>query len=326
MRSVRCGNLRPTHAHRARATSIAMRFPLPAPWTCTRALRAGVMAIAVLLGIAEAQNSTGGPRVVIPSGMRVVPSRGSSAAARPAAPAERTLYPWKLNITSTAFWIGEQPSQNNPVPNHVSSWDLNWADNYGGYDDPDPMKRIASHSTGEFRPKNFVPKLNPFYIALPYNDKQRSGYRPEASKVVPWFNRVAKGDGNSTLKGRWLQVYSNNRSCYAQWEDVGPFVVDDWPYVFGDKRPINTSNKGAGIDISPAVRDYLGIANSSQVHWRFVEDSQVPFGPWKKYGPQTKPTSNQPDLDAQQRYFEYLKKMRDEQFRRKTKSQLENGQ
>lgn len=277
-------------------------------------------------GVGSAQNSTGGPRVVIPNGMRVVPSANNSSPSATTAPVERTLYPWKLNITSTAFWIGEQPTQNNPVPNHVSSWDGNWQANYGGYDDPDPMKRIASHSTGEFRPKSFVPKLNPFYIALPYNDKTRGGYRPEASKVIPWFHRVKKEDGSSTLKGRWIQVYSNNRSCYAQWEDVGPFVVDDWPYVFGDKRPINTSNRGAAIDISPAVRDYLGIANSSQVHWRFVEESQVPFGPWKKYGPQAKVEPHQPDLDAQQRYFEYLKKMRDEQFRRKSKTQLENGQ
>jgi hypothetical protein len=274
----------------------------------------------------HAQNSAGTPRVVIPSGTRIVSPTTSAAARATTAPAQSTLYPWKLNITSTAFWIGEQPAQNNPVPNHVSSWDLNWQANYGGYDDPDPMKRIASHSTGEFRPKHFVPKLNPFYIALPYNDKQQGGYRPEAEKVIPWFNRVKKNDGSSTLKGRWLQIYSNNRSCYAQWEDVGPFVVDDWPYVFGDKRPVNTSNRGAAIDISPAVRDYLSIADSSQVHWRFVEESQVPFGPWKKYGPQAKPMTQRPDLDAQQRYFEYLKKARDEQFRRKSKTQLENGE
>ncbi|MFM2221693.1 MAG: hypothetical protein RLZZ553_1441 [Verrucomicrobiota bacterium] len=280
----------------------------------------------LISGIAYSQSSTSGPRVVIPNGMRIVPPKTTASSTQTTAPADRITYPWKLNITSTAFWIGEQPTQNNPVPNHVSSWDGNWQANYGGYDDPDPMKRIASHSSGEFRPKNFIPKLNPFYVALPYNDRQRGGYRPEASKVIPWFHRVKKDDGSSTLKGRWIQVYSNNRSCYAQWEDVGPFVVDDWPYVFGDKRPVNTNNRGAAIDISPAVRDYLGIPNSSQLHWRFVEDSQVPFGPWKKYGPKANAAPHQPDLDAQQRYFEYLRKMRDEQFRRKTKTQLENGQ
>jgi hypothetical protein len=261
------------------------------------------------------------PRVVTPTSNR------STATARPANPNDRILYPWKLNIGSTVFWIGEQPTQNNPVPNHVSSWDLNWANNYGGYDNPEPEKRIASHSTSDFRPKSFVPKLNPFYIALPYNDKLSSGYRPEASTVVPWFNRVEHHDGKTTLKGRWVQIYVNNRSCYAQWEDVGPFQTSDWQYVFGDKRPINNSNGGAGIDISPAVRDFLGISSSRKVHWRFVEDAQVPYGPWKKYGvPIVKNAAATPELEAQQRYFEYLRKVRDEQYRKKSKSQLENGQ
>src|SRR5947199_6887696 len=36
-------------------------------------------------------------------------------------------YPWKKNIVTTVFWIGEQPSGNNPVPNRVSSWDKDWS-------------------------------------------------------------------------------------------------------------------------------------------------------------------------------------------------------
>ena len=32
-------------------------------------------------------------------------------------------YPWKKNIVTTVFWVGEQPSGNNPVPNRRSSWD-----------------------------------------------------------------------------------------------------------------------------------------------------------------------------------------------------------
>ncbi len=35
-------------------------------------------------------------------------------------------YPWKTNIVTTVFWIGEQPTANNPVPNTKSSWDANW--------------------------------------------------------------------------------------------------------------------------------------------------------------------------------------------------------
>jgi hypothetical protein len=255
------------------------------------------------------------PNVVVPSSTRV-----ANAPAPQPTPRLRSLYPWKLHIISTCFWIGETPTQNNPTPNDVSSWDRNWKANFGGFDDPNAEQRVISFATNEFRPKKFIPKLNPFYVALPYNDKMRNGHRPEASRVIPWFHRVNRDESDSALKGRWVQVYSNNRSCYAQWEDVGPFVVDDWQYVFGDKRPVNTSNKGAGIDLSPAVRDYLGIPNSHVVHWRFLEDNQVPFGPWKKYGSQavksaapaggiTAPASSQ-DILARQRYIEYITKQR----------------
>ena len=49
--------------------------------------------------------------------------------------------------------------------------------------------------------------------------------------------------------------------------------------------PPTPQNKGAGIDISPAVRDYLGITGGTAiVHWRFVEFYRIPRGPWSKYG------------------------------------------
>ena len=78
---------------------------------------------------------------------------------------------------------------------------------------------------------------------------------------------------------------TRERDNPSAWEDCGPFTTEDWPYVFGDKPPVNTQNKGAGIDISPAVRDYLGITGGTAiVHWRFVEFYRIPRGPWSKYG------------------------------------------
>src|ERR1051325_7836270 len=47
-------------------------------------------------------------------------------------------YPWKTGIVTTVFWIGEPAGGNNPVHNISSSWDLNWMQSYGGYDNPDP--------------------------------------------------------------------------------------------------------------------------------------------------------------------------------------------
>src|SRR4029079_3681713 len=47
-----------------------------------------------------------------------------------------TRYPWKTNIVTTVFWVGEQAGGNNPVPNYKSAWDANWTSNYGGVDNP----------------------------------------------------------------------------------------------------------------------------------------------------------------------------------------------
>ena len=187
-------------------------------------------------------------------------------------------YPWKSNIVTTIFWIGEKPSENNPVPNRASSWDKEWTKNYGGTDDPAPAHR------SNYMPVKFTPGLNPFYCALPYNDKAKEGHRPEASRVVPWFNETYQGPAVSTCKGRWIAIRKGNRTAYAQWEDAGPFRTDHWQYVFGNERPKPNLNKGAGLDVSPAVRDYLGLQPTDVTDWRFVEFSEVPRGPWSTHG------------------------------------------
>ena len=258
------------------------------------------------------------PRVVVPTGSRSVDP------VRPVSSTSRILYPWKTYVTCTVFWIGELPSARNPTPNNKSSWDQQWSANFGGYDDPDPGNRIANHTTGEFRPKGFIPKLNPFYVALPYNDVTGSRrHKPEASRVIPWFSRMRPEPGETVCKGRWIQIFRGGRSCYGQWEDCGPWETDDWEFVFGSKPPKTKQNGAAGIDLSPAIRDYLGLKSGEKVHWRFVEAGQVPYGPWKKYG-QESPSAANPDLIAQQKYLEYLRKLRDEQFLKKPLSQMQN--
>ena len=191
-------------------------------------------------------------------------------------PGER--FPWRKDIVTTVFWIGEKPTANNPVPNRSSSWDANWTKNYGGFDDPDRADRR------DFIPVKFTPRQNPFYCALPYNDKASTGHRPEAPRVVPWFKEAYQGPGVSTCKGRWIAIHKGNKTVYAQWEDAGPFRTDHWQYVFGNERPKPNLNKGAGLDVSPAVRDYLGMEETDVTDWKFVEFSEVPHGPWSKLG------------------------------------------
>ncbi|HEV3063839.1 MAG TPA: hypothetical protein VGX93_00800, partial [Chthoniobacterales bacterium] len=130
--------------------------------------------------------------------------------------------PWKTGIVTTIFWIGERPTTNNPVPNDRSSWDPNWSSNYGGYDDPDVKSRK------DFVPLSFLPRQNPFYVALPYNDVEGGHTKPEAKDVIPWFKDTFVRDGQSVLKGRWLAIRRGNKVCYAQWEDCGPFCTDHW--------------------------------------------------------------------------------------------------
>jgi hypothetical protein len=213
------------------------------------------------------------PSIVAPAPMPRVyaPVRSRETEAR---------YPWKTAIPTTIFWIGEQPTANNPTPNHKSSWDPNWAANYGGTDHPDPELR-----TWDFCPRAFRPGLNPFYVALPYNDIVNSKQtKPEAARVIPWFKDTFQRQGSSVCKGRWVAIRYGKRTCYAQWEDCGPFNTNDWRYVFGSQRPKTTNNGGAGLDVAPAVRDYLGIGSGALCDWRFVDLDEVPDGPWRRHG------------------------------------------
>ncbi len=187
-------------------------------------------------------------------------------------------YPWRTNIVTTVFWVGEMPTKNNPTPNNKSSWDTKWSHNFGGYDDPNPLNRR------DFKPKKFTPRQNPFYVALPFNDVTRGTTKPESRRAIPWFREAFQKEGRSVVKGRWLAIRHQGRIAYAQWEDCGPFRTDHWQYVFGNERPSPNLNQGAGLDVSPAVRDYLGMSGKDVCDWKFVEFSEVPPGPWAKYG------------------------------------------
>jgi hypothetical protein len=227
--------------------------------------------------MASAEGSTGTlfqPTATVPYPTVQFNTTGTASSAN----SETTRYPWKQKIVTTTFWVGETPTKNNPVHNTASSWDKNWAANYGGFDTPDSSARK------EFIPVDFTPRQNPFYVALPYNDMERTGFKAEASKVVPWFKSDYRGPLQSVCKDRWVAIRHGNKVVYAQWEDCGPFCTDHWEYVFGNERPKPNLNHGAGLDVSPAVRDYLGMDSTDVTDWRFVDFEEVPPGPWSKLG------------------------------------------
>lgn len=175
------------------------------------------------------------------------------------------------DISATIFWVGEEASSDNAnISNESSAWDYDWENNFGGYDDPE--------NRNGFKPSGFTPKENPFYVALPYFEFDNSRNLKESVKKIPWFTQNTE-KGKSLLKNRWVAIGRGEKICFAQWEDVGPALTDDLDYVFGTGRPKISQT---GIDLSPAVRTCLEVGDRSKVWWQFIDEKNVPGGPWKQ--------------------------------------------
>jgi hypothetical protein len=149
-------------------------------------------------------------------------------------------YSLHKDIIATIFWIGEEGTDEN---GYIPNNQSAWD---GSWKD---------HYGG---------------IDDPYN---RNGFYPKNNG-----NKKSRKN-ESIYKNRWIKIIKGNKIAYAQWEDVGPFEEDDVDYVFGESKPKNTIND-AGLDVSPAVRDYLGLEDVDIVDWQFVDFKDVPNGSW----------------------------------------------
>lgn len=177
-------------------------------------------------------------------------------------------------ITTTVFWVGEAATNDNgQIGNSESAWDEHWFANFGGTDNPNNRNGIL--------PAGFTPKENPFYFALPYSDIDDSGNRKSSATKCPLFQE-RKNSPHSWCKNSWIAIKNGEKIAYAQWEDAGPFGENDEAYVFGTTAPANKNGVGAGLDISPAVKDFLGLDDVSRCDWAFVSSKDVPSGPWKQ--------------------------------------------
>ncbi|HSX28341.1 MAG TPA: hypothetical protein VLF60_02730 [Candidatus Saccharimonadales bacterium] len=178
------------------------------------------------------------------------------------------------HITTTFFWVGEPAdSENDYITNVASAWDDQWQQHFGGADTP--------QSRNGWWPAAFKPKENPFYIALPYNDFDAKGKRKaSAQKCLP--TAVQTDANRSWCKNSWVMIRHNGQVVYAQWEDAGPLGEDDVDYVFGNSAFRNTWGAKAGLDVSPAVHDYLHLQDVDTTDWSLVPASKVPDGPWKQ--------------------------------------------
>ncbi len=201
-------------------------------------------------------------------------------------PLKAGSFPWHTNITATVFWVGEPQGGGSSEDNALSAWDDEWQKSFGCFDDP--VNRNG------FFPAGCIPKENPFYLDLPYNDfdfDQKTGQafrKQNAGQVVPWAKTKVWPANESMMKNQWVELFNpaTQKTCFGQIQDAGPYEYDDWSYVFGvdDQRPKNKLANNAGMDVSPALRDCLGFVgldnDENTLNWRFVERSQVSAGAW----------------------------------------------
>ena len=195
-----------------------------------------------------------------------------AAASKPQPKAVSMQYPIHSNIIATMFWVGEPATPDNQdITNTASAWVADWVGAFGGIDDP-------SHRCG-YLPCGFVPHENPFYVALPFNDYNADGSLKPSSILsrIPWYTGPP-ATGQSLVKNHWIAITYQDRTAYGQWEDVGPLNEDDISYVFGNTPP----HAHSGLDVSPALNDYLHLDGEAKVTWRFVNPSSVPYGPWQQ--------------------------------------------
>lgn len=185
-------------------------------------------------------------------------------------PPHSSKYPLRTTV-ATEFWVGEEADESNAyIHNRASAWTRDWVDEFGGVDDPDDRCE-------GYVPCGFTPQENPFYVALPFNDIGSDG-KPKDDEIlrrIPWYTG-SSAPGVSIMKNRWVEIRYNGKTAYGQIEDVGPMNENDAEYVFGTSEP----KYEAGLDMSPAIGDYLGTTGKSTVQWRFVEATEVPDGPW----------------------------------------------
>lgn len=177
----------------------------------------------------------------------------------------------------SVFWVGEKGDASNAgISNVCSAWQDDW---------------LSIHNKND---------ENPYYVALNVSDIDEEGSVkwPKDSDPKVWKDILKEalalthkaGKPQSYLKNSWVRVKNtaNGKVGYGQWEDVGPFEVDneksgcDVGFVFGNNpKPTNRLGLKAGIDLSPALAKHLGINGSGEVEFEWVGHvGPLEVGPW----------------------------------------------
>ncbi len=172
-------------------------------------------------------------------------------------------------FTSTAFARGWKEAKIDifgfGAPDTDTAWKTDQVSAYGGVDSP--------KFRNGYLPAGFTPRENPFYVALPYNDVTDPDKR--RVKKIPWYD----WEKTSSMKNTWVMILAKNTIVYAQVEETFTKKADDYAYVIGDS-PHPKNSRGVGMQVSPAVADYLGLESGDLVRWMFVDSRNILPGPW----------------------------------------------
>jgi hypothetical protein len=252
-----------------------------------------VLALIVCFGLTACSTSTGPALDPVPVGT----DQGAASTAATPTPWAGREYPLHRKIVATTFWVGEISDPNSRDGSQmVSTYDYQWLAHYGGCDGIEEggvCRTEPRTAVNGFFPTRMAPLQNPYYLDLPFDDLHNPIAFRQRATVVPWANDPGyTGNGTdrsfSYLKNRWVGISNGHRTCYGQIEDAGPAQYHDARYVFGvdDPRPANHKFNHAGMDVSPALNGCLGFRElngaSDTVDWRFVDDVDVPPGPWRR--------------------------------------------
>jgi hypothetical protein len=166
-----------------------------------------------------------------------------------------------------------------------------------GVKDGDRCETEVRTAANGFFPSQATPLENPFYLDLPYDDLNDEAGFAMRCDTIPWADDPGyAGHCNdaefSYMKNHWVAITGpNGATCYGQIEDAGPSHDDlyhDAAYVFGatNAQPVQGQFNNAGMDVSPALNGCLGFADldgeDDRVSWQFVDEVDVPDGPWKQ--------------------------------------------
>jgi hypothetical protein len=152
-----------------------------------------------------------------------------------------------------------------------------------------PLSEYAPNHTGIFATM-FGGAADAEHSAYPPYDSDGQGeYLDDQELYVSLPTTV----DDAEVRERGVEVFyrATNRKFVAPIRDKGPWTVNDDAYVFGDARPVaetchnegtplpsgSGNNAGkvpanpAGIDLSPALFNALGLTDNDIVDWRWVQ-------------------------------------------------------